>query len=155
MEFTCEDCLANNVLMECFELLGSDMEYRGVEARINLDSSLSPVYIDKDILAQIFTGLILNAVKEMDSGDTLYIRTFESRGNVNIEFKNRVPKMRGKGMVRVLMPFGEGYRGTVLPLSIRLIRQMGGFLSYSQEPDEMVFTVSLPLRSNPVSEITK
>ena len=81
----------------------------------------------------------------MDSGDTLYIRTFESRGNVNIEFKNRVPKMRGKGMVRVLMPFGEGYRGTVLPLSIRLIRQMGGFLSYSQEPNEMVFTVSLPL----------
>ena len=26
------------------------------------------------------------------------------------------------------------------------------FLSYSREPDEMVFTVSLPLRSKPVSK---
>jgi len=152
MEFTCKDCLANNVLTECLELLGSDMEHRGIKGRLNLDSSLSPVYVDKDILAQIFTGLILNAVKEMDSGDSLYVRTFESRGNVNIEFKNRVAKTKEKGMERVFMPFGEGYRGTVLPLSSRLLRQMGGFLSYSQEPDEMAFTVSLPLISNPISK---
>ena len=155
MEFTCEDCSVKDVLTECLELLGSDMEHGGVKGRLNLDTSLSPVYIDKDILAQIFTGLILNAVKEMDVGDTLYIRTFESRENVNIEFKNRGPKPKGKGVDRVLMPFGEGYQGTVLPLSSRLLRQMGGFLSYSQEPNEMAFTVSLPMRSRPVSEITK
>ena len=46
MEFTCEDCLANNVLTECLELLGSDMEHRGIKGRLNLDSSLSPVYVD-------------------------------------------------------------------------------------------------------------
>ena len=155
MEFTCEDCSVKDVLTECLELLGPDMEHGGVKGRLNLDTSLSPVYIDKDILAQIFTGLILNAVKEMDAGDTLYIRTFESRENVNIEFKNRGPKPKGKRVDRVLMPFGEGYQGTVLPLSSRLLRQMGGFLSYSQEPNEMVFTVSLPMRSRPVSEITK
>ena len=149
MEFTCENCSVKDVLTECLELLGSDMEHRGVKDRLNLDSSLSPVYVDKDILAQIFTGLILNAVKEMDAGDTLYMRTFESRGNVNIEFKNRGPKTKGTGMDRVLMPFGEGYQGTVLPLSSRLLRQMGGFLSYSQEPKVMVFTVSLPMRSKP------
>jgi two-component system, NtrC family, sensor histidine kinase HydH len=152
MEFTCKDYLVNNVLMECLELLGTEIEHRGIRDRLNLDSSLSLVYVDKDILAQVFTGLILNAVKEMDSGDSLYMRTFESRGNVNIEFKNRVVKTKEKGMERVFMPFGEGYRGTVLPLSGRLLRQMGGFLSYSQEPDEMTFTVSLPLISNPISK---
>ena len=155
MEFTCEDCSVKDVLTECLELLGSDIEYKGIEVKLNLDSSLFPVYVDKDILSQIFTGLILNAVKEMDAGDTLYIRTFESRGNINIEFRNRGPKTKGKGVERALMPFGEGYQGTVLPLSSRLLRQMGGFLSYSQEPNEMVFTVSLPMRSRPVSEITK
>ena len=152
MEFICEDCSVKDVLTECLDLLGPDMEHRGIKARLNLDAWLSPVYIDKDILAQIFTGLILNAIKEMDSGDTLYMRTFENRENVNIEFKNRVPKTKGKGMDRVLMPFGESHRGTVLPLSSRLLRQMGGFLSYSQEPNEMVFTVSLPMRSKPVSK---
>lgn len=155
MEFTCEDCSVKDVLTECLELLGPDMEHGGVKGRLNLDTSLSPAYVDKDILAQIFTGLILNAVKEMDAGDTLYMRTFESRGNVNIEFKNRGPKTKGKGVERALMPFGEGYQGTVLPLSSRLLRQMGGFLSYSQEPNEMVFTVSLPTGVKSGSEITK
>ncbi|MBW2205085.1 MAG: HAMP domain-containing histidine kinase [Deltaproteobacteria bacterium] len=148
MEFTYGDCSVKDVLTECLEILGPDIEHGGVKGRLNLDSSLSPFYIDKDILAQIFTGLILNAVKEMDVGDTLYMRTFESRENVNIEFKNRGPKTKGKSVDRVLMPFGEGYQGTVLPLSSRLLRQMGGFLSYSQTPNEMVFTVSLPMRSS-------
>ncbi len=155
LEFTYEDCSVKDVLTECLELLGADMERGGVKGRLNLDSSLSSVYIDKDILAQIFTGLILNAVKEMDAGDTLYMRTFESRGTINIEFKNRGPKTKRKGVDRVLMPFGEGYQGTVLTLSSRLLRQMGGFLSYSQEFNEMVFTVSLPTAFKSGSEITK
>ena len=146
MDFTCEDCSVKDVLTECLELLGPDMEHRGVKGRLDFGASSSPVYMDKDILAQIFTGLTLNAVKKMDTGDTLCIRTFEKRGNINIEFKNNVPKTKGKDMDRVLMPFGEGYRGTVLPLSSRLLRQMGGFLSYSREPNEMVFTVSLPIK---------
>jgi len=153
MEFTREDCSVKDVLTECLELLGPDMEHGGVKGELNLESSISPVCIDKDILAQLFTGLILNAVKEMEVGDTLYMRTFESRGNVNIEFKNRGPKTRGKDVDRVLMPFGEGYRGTVLPLSSRLLSQMGGFLSHSQGPDDMVFTVSLPTGFRPGSEI--
>ena len=155
MEFTCEYCSVNGILTECLELLGPDMDHRSAKSRVKLASSLSPVYMDKDILAQIFTGLILNALKEMDMGDTLHMRTFESRGNVNIEFKNRSPKMKGEGVDRIFMPFGEGYRGTALPLSSRSLRQMGGFLSYSQEPNEMIFTVSLPTRTNPVSEIAK
>ena len=150
IELTCEEFSVKDVLTECLELLGPDMEHRGVKGRLNLDTTLSPVYIDKDILSQIFTGLILNAVKEMDPGNTLYMRTFKSRGNVNIEFKNHGPKRKGKDLDRIFMPFGEGYGGTVLPLSGRLLTQMGGFLSYSQEPNEMVFTVSLPMRSNPI-----
>ena len=152
IEFTCEVCSVKDVLTECLELLGPDMELRGIKGRLNLNRSLSPVYMDKEILVQVFSGLILNVVKEMDSGDTLYIRTFESRENVNVELKGRVPKTKGKVVDRMLMPFGKGYQGTALPLSGRLLRQMGGFLSYSQEPEEMVFTVTLPVRSKPLLE---
>jgi nitrogen-specific signal transduction histidine kinase len=52
-----------------------------------------------------------------------------------------------------LMPFGEGYQGTALPLSSRLIRQMDGFLSYSQEPNDVVLTVSLPMKRKPLSRM--
>ncbi|MBW1782613.1 MAG: response regulator [Deltaproteobacteria bacterium] len=153
-DFTYGDCSVADVLTECLHILGPDMEREGVKGQLNLDASLSSVYADEDILTQIFTGLILNAVKEMDAGETVYIRTFEKRGNVNIEFKYRGQKTDGKYVDKALMPFGEGRQGTVLPLSSRLLRQMGGFLSYSQEPDHMVFTVSLPIRRKPVTENT-
>ena len=72
MEFTCEDCLANNVLTECLELLGSDMEHRGIKGRLNLDSSLSPVYVDIGIavlVIDVFLGektgfYFLDAIEE-------------------------------------------------------------------------------------------
>jgi two-component system sensor histidine kinase HydH len=152
INFTFRDCSVAEILMACLDLLGPDMEKGGTKARLNLDPSLSPVYADKDILAQIFTGLILNAAEEMDAGETLYMRTFESRGNVNIELRYRSPETKGKEVDRALMPFSEGHQGTVLPLSSRLLRQMGGFLSYSQEPNDVVFTVSLPMKPKPVSD---
>lgn len=154
-EFTYADCSVAEVLMACLDLLGPDMERGGAKAQVNLDPSLSPIRADNDILTQIFTGLVLNAVKDMDAGDTLFVRTFERRGYVNIEFKHRSSKTKGKDVDRVLMPFGEGYQGTVLPLSSRLLRQMGGFLSYSQEAKHVVFTVSLPMKPKPVSESPK
>ena len=46
MEFICGDCSANNVLTECLELLGPDMGHGGIKGRLNLDSYLSPVYVD-------------------------------------------------------------------------------------------------------------
>jgi len=154
-EFIYADCSVADVLMECLELLGPDMDRGGVKGQVNLDPSLSPVRADKDILTQVFTSLILNAVKDMDAGDTLFIRTFERRGDIHIEFKYRSPKTKGKDMDRALMPFGEGYQDTVLPLSSRMLRQMGGFLSYSQEAKHVLFTVSLPVRRKPVSEPPK
>ncbi|MCP4575918.1 MAG: response regulator [Deltaproteobacteria bacterium] len=153
--FNCKDCSVNDILMECLELLGPDMEQRGVKASLLLDASLSSVCMDKDILAQIFTGLILNVVEATEIHNTLYVRSFESRGNINVEFKNRSPRRKRNDVDRVFMPFGEGHRGTVLPLSSRLLRQMGGFLSYSQEPNEMIFTVSIPTKLESTSEIPR
>jgi nitrogen-specific signal transduction histidine kinase len=42
------------------------------------------------------------------------------------------------------MPFAEGGESIGLPLCYRLLRNMGGLLSYTSEKDHMVFTVSLP-----------
>ncbi len=154
IEFSYGECSVADILTECFKLLGPDMERDGIRGELNLDTSLSPVYVDRDILTQSFIGLILNAVKEMDAGDTIHIRTFERRGSIHIEFRYHGPKADGKDVHKVLMPFGENHQGTVLPLSSRLLRQMGGFLSYSQEADNRVFTVSLPTKQKETSKTT-
>jgi len=151
IEFTFKDCSIGEILRSCLGLLATDMENGGIKTRLELGPSLSPVHADMDILAQIFTGLILNAAKEMDAGETLFIRAFEMRGNVNVELRYHSPKTEEKEVDRALMPFSEGHQGTVLPLSSRSLRQMGGFLSYSQERNDVVFTVSLPARQKSAS----
>lgn len=42
------------------------------------------------------------------------------------------------------MPFAEGGRSIGLPLCHRLLKDMGGLLSYAYENDHLIFTVSLP-----------
>lgn len=144
IEITFRECAVDEILVRCLDLLGPDMDRASIKARLDLGPSLSPVRADKDVLAQIFTGLILKAVNEMDAGQTLFVRTYERRENVNIELRYRSPETRLEDADKALMPFGEERQGTALPLSSRLIRQMDGFLSYSQEPDDVVLTVSLP-----------
>jgi hypothetical protein len=42
------------------------------------------------------------------------------------------------------LPFNSSERDFSLPLLYRLLKDIGGLLSYAQEEKDMVFTVSLP-----------
>jgi len=130
------------------------MEERDVRCRLNLDSSLSIISVDRDILAQTFTDLIRNAVREMEKGGDLYIRTFGSDKNLHIEFKHRCRKAQADDHEPFFMPFNGRDQEIGLPISYRLLKNMGGLLSFSQGENEMVFTVSLPKKAMPVSEAT-
>jgi nitrogen-specific signal transduction histidine kinase len=80
----------------------------------------------------------------MDNGGVLSIRTFESEQDLYIEFKNPSSEPAVKHPELLFMPFAEGGESIGLPLCYRLLRNMGGLLSYASEIDHMVFTVSLP-----------
>jgi nitrogen-specific signal transduction histidine kinase len=47
------------------------------------------------------------------------------------------------------MPFAEGGESIGLPLCYRMLKNMGGLLSFAPEKDYMVFTVSLPKTIEP------
>ena len=85
-EFVCEECGAEEILMECLELLGPEIEERGICLQLDPAPDLPPAYADKDILAQAFTGLTLAMLEEMESGTTLLVTGFQNLGNVNIRF---------------------------------------------------------------------
>lgn len=50
----------------------------------------------------------------------------------------------------LLSPFDPDKQRGNLPLSYKLLRKMGGLLSFAQEGPDMVFTVALP--KNPIPE---
>ena len=44
----------------------------------------------------------------------------------------------------LFLPFDEGGESIGLPLAYRLVKDMGGLITFSQEESYLVFTVSLP-----------
>ena len=139
-----QECSVNSIVTDSVGLLSPETEIRGLKCQLNLNPDLSDVYTDPDILTQIFVNLILNAAEAMDNGGVLSIRTFESEQDLYIEFKNPSSEPAVKHPELLFMPFAEGGESIGLPLCYRLLRNMGGLLSYTSEKDHMVFTVSLP-----------
>jgi len=145
-----EGCSVNRIITHCVDLLSPETELRRITCKLKLQPDLSEVYTDPDILTQIFVNLILNAAEAMENGGVLAIRTFESEQDLYIEFKNPASGQEIKHPELLFMPFAEGGESIGLPLCYRLLKNMGGLLSYTSEDDHMAFTVSLPKATPPV-----
>jgi signal transduction histidine kinase len=144
VEIRPQECSVNNIIADCVDLLSPEMDRRQAKSRLELDPKLPIVSADPSILAQIFINLIRNAVEAMDTQGILSIKTLEREKDIQIEFKNRAASAKIKQAELLFLPFVEGGRGIGLPLSYRLLEHMGGLLSFTQEQDLMIFTVSLP-----------
>ena len=139
-----QKCSVNHIVMDCLKQLTPEMDRLGVLCQLDLDPTLSAVHIDKDILAQISTLLILNTAKEMNQGGILGICSFESDENVHLEFRNRDPKSKSKNLENFFMPFDKDDQRMGIPASIQALRNMGGLLSFSQEKHDTVYRISHP-----------
>ena len=136
-------CLVNEIIKDCLELLLPDTERKRVLCKLDLDSRQPVIYSDSDVLTQVFINLIRNASEAMSQGGVLFIRTFEDNQNIYIEFKNRVKELKTKDPEILFMPFSEGGQTLGLPLSYRLLKNMGGSLSFTEEENHVIFKVSL------------
>ena len=144
VEFRQQECSVNTVITECVDLLSPEIDRKRILCRLNLDPRSPTVYADPDVLTQIVINLIRNAAEAMDQGGTLSVKTFESDQNVHMDFKNQVLGPKVKDPELLFLPFDEGGQSIGLPLCYRLLKNMGGLLSFAQEEKQMVFTVSLP-----------
>jgi len=145
-----QGCSVNSIIAHCVDLLSPETELRRIICKLKLHPDLSEVYTDPDILTQIFVNLILNAAEAMENGGVLAIKTFESEQDFCIEFKNPAPGQEIKHPELLFMPFAEGGESIGLPLCYRLLKNMGGLLSYTSEGGHMAFTVCLPKAKPPV-----
>jgi len=139
-----KECSVNSIIADCVDLLSPEMARRQTTWQLDLDPKLPRVSADPSLLVQIFINLIRNASDAMDKEGILNIKTFEREQDIQIEFKNRASSAKIKQSELLFLPFVEGGRSIGLPLSYRLLEDMGGLLSFAHEQDFMIFTVSLP-----------
>jgi signal transduction histidine kinase len=147
VEVTYQDSSVNNVVTDCVNRISPEMEAKNLRCNLKLARALPVISIDREILVRIFTDLIRNAEREMDNGGVLDIRTYESDNNHHIEFKNSCLKTKEKDVEPFFLPFSSDQESG-LAISYRLLKDMGGLLSYSHAEKETIFTVSLPKKSS-------
>jgi len=144
VEVRFQECSINTIVGECKDLLSAELERRKVICRLDLDPELSQARADPDILKQVFINLIRKAAEYMDKGGNIVIKTWETEQDIVTEFANQALGLRVKYPEQLFMPFADEGESIGLPLSYRLLKDMGGILSFSQAKDCIVFTVTLP-----------
>ncbi len=139
-----QECLVNRIVSDCLDLLSPETERRNVRCLKELAPDLPAAYADPEILAQIFINLIRNATEAMKQEGALFIKSFESNEDIHIEFKNQAQGLKIEDPEALFMPFAEGGHSFGLPICYRLLKDMGGLLSFAQDKGFMVFAVTLP-----------
>lgn len=138
------ECFINKVILQCLELLSPKTRAKRVTCRTELNEKVPSVLIDPDILAQVCINLLNNAISAVKEGAELVVRTSATDQNVSIDFENPVIGSRLKSPELLFLPFDAGGESVGLPLCYQLLKKMGGLLSFAQESDHVVFTVSIP-----------
>ena len=139
-----QKCSVSATLSYCADLLSPEMERKEMKCVFDSGPGELMVYADPEILTQIFINLVRNAIEAEDKGEVLSIKTFETGQDIYIEFKNRIIGKRINDPELLFLPFAEGGENIGLPLCYRLLKEMDGLLTFKQEKEFMVFTVSLP-----------
>lgn len=139
-----EECSLNEVIRDCLDILSADFERMGITFDLNADNRLPLVWVDPEIIQQVFVNLIQNAIERMEAGDNLAVKTYESSQNVHVDFRSRMREPATKDLDLLFLPFDEEGQSLGLPLCYRVIKNMGGLLTVTRSESEMVFTVSLP-----------
>lgn len=144
VEVFAEECSVNEIINDSLDLLSPEIEQLSMECQLTLEPNLPLVVLDRDILSQVCINLIRNAIESTKEGAILTIKSFQSANSVHIVFEHSSRMMRIKNREHVFLPFDEGGESIGLPLCHRLIKNMGGLLSFSEQEDRVLFTVSLP-----------
>jgi two-component system, NtrC family, sensor histidine kinase HydH len=138
------ECAVNSVLGESLGLLYQEMTDRGVWCKLERIQEAPMVVADPDYLSQVFVNLIRNALMTLERDSVFLITSYESNENIHLDFRMPLDTDHERNPEQLFMPFDEGGHSFGLPLCYRLVKDMGGLLSYSPEERHDVFTLSLP-----------
>jgi two-component system sensor histidine kinase HydH len=150
-----EDVRPEELVQKAVSLIRMDAESVGVRVKIEVDNEMPLVPADQDKLNQVFLNLFLNSIQAMEGGGQLTIRLATQGQNVLFTVKDTGCGVKKEDLPRVFDPYfttkPEG-TGLGLALSLKIIEEHGGAISFANEPDGgATVVVSLPFDENAVA----
>ena len=142
-------CSLRAIVIAALDFLAPEFAARTVTPRSELAASLPELRLDPDLLTQVVTSLVRFAVSRISPGGDIRLATSRHSRYAHLD----VDFVPGRAVIDpelLFLPFEEGDERLGLPLAYRVVKNMGGSLTFSQHGGEAVFTVQLPI--DPLSE---
>lgn len=137
------ECHVNTILEDSVALLGPQLEKEKIRIHLDLLNDLPTAHVDPAILTQVFVAMIRNAVGLMGLGKEITFTTYYGEHNVYVDMTSPVAGKRMLDPELMLLPFEEGAAGTGISSTFKLLKEMGGSLSFDGQGTNAKFTVSL------------
>lgn len=137
-------CALNAIVTAAVEFLAPEFSARGVSAEARLAAGLPDLQLDPDLLTQVVTSLVRYAARHLPEGGQVQLASSRHARFVHLDvaFAAAAPIHEPD---LLFLPFQEGEERMGLPLSYRIVKNMGGSLTFSQIAGEAAFTVQFPL----------
>jgi signal transduction histidine kinase len=137
----------NQLVSRVFTNLREDMELNQVSARLELDQSLAPVYLDYKQISYCLRNILTNALEAMHEGGELCVSTHSRDTMLEIRVADTGPGINTENLKAAVTPFfstkAEG-SGLGLSLVSRIVEGHGGKLQIDNGPDGTTFSLILP-----------
>jgi PAS domain S-box-containing protein len=121
--------------------------FPGIDIRCLCDGELEPISIDRSLIGQAFTNLVMNALQASSPGQTVHIEAMRSDGGIAVEIRDSGQGMDEATQAKIFNPFfTTKVDGTGLGLAIvhRIMESHGGRIEVQSHPDKgTVFRVIL------------
>ena len=139
----------NDVVEKTLQLLGPEIENRGVAVKTKLSRNLTSTPIDATQLQQVLVNLVKNAIQAMTTGGTLTLQTGETGDSVWVSVADTGGGIPEEQINRIFEPFyTTKKKGTGLGLMIvqRIIRAHNGRVELESHAGRgATFRIWLPL----------
>jgi len=155
MQYLC----VNDVLRESLELKANNLHVDNIEVTLALSPTLPHTTVDRVSLMQVFINIINNAHDAMrvaHGKGLLSLRTFQRGGHIIIEIEDNGPGIAEPE--KLFTPFyttKEVGKGTGLGLAVShgIIKEHGGTIVGSTSNKGALFTITLPIRTQTITEV--
>jgi len=137
------ECHVNSILSDSVGLLTPELERDHVKVHFDLYPDLPTAHVDPAVLTQVFVVMIRNAVGMMDLEKEITVKTYYGEHKIFVDMISSVAANRPMDPELMLLPLEEGERWTGMSSTFKLLKGMGGALSFAKRDSKAIFTVSL------------
>ncbi len=131
------------LIISIMELMTPELKRNGISYRISFHKEPVIITTAPDILKQVIINLIRNACEAMPEGGMLEVATFESRGKIALSISDQGTGIE-EPQEKLFVPISRGGKSIGLPISHKLITQLGGSIELISSKHGTTFTLYIP-----------